>query len=236
MLVVGSKAVYLSHLPMFHGEHAAQVILEANLQQSTKNLNDTYVADRRRHPEITIYTLQPREEFVLSELFTPSPLKPARNTFPAEALFRGHLERPGNEVIANSFSVSVSRVIHAHRLPAGERPHQLTYILFGTPEELFAAHFISQAPDFDQMLGVKLVPAASPQELAQGLTVSLASRPNSAANRLKAGERVAAKLRTEAGVTRDVEVIAETEFYFEEGELRAEPTFRSTPLERESGF
>ncbi|MCC6588498.1 MAG: hypothetical protein IT168_17520 [Bryobacterales bacterium] len=236
MFVIGSKAVYLSHLPMFHGEHAAQVILEVNLQQSDKSLNATYFEDRSRHQDTKIYTLQPREEFVLSELFTPSVSAPARKTFAAEALFRGHLERPGNAAIAKAFSVSVSRVVHAHRLPAAQRPGQLTYILFGTPEDSFAAHFITQPPDFDQLLGVKLIPPASDQELAHGLTITIGNRSNSAATRIKAGERLAGRLQSEAGTARDVELVAETEFYFEEGELLAEPTFRSTPLERESGF
>ena len=54
MLVVGSKTVYLSHLPMFHGEHAAQVILEANFQQSNKNLllSDSARVDTKPQLEI----------------------------------------------------------------------------------------------------------------------------------------------------------------------------------------
>jgi len=235
MLVVGRKHAYLSHLPMFHGEHAAQVILEAGFRKAGADVTAVYLKDRASHPEVTMYTLQPQEEFVLSELFTPDLANPARATFNAQALFRGHLERPGNKQIAENFTVAVRRVIHAHRLPASP-PGELTYVVFGSPDELFLAHFISQPPDFDQVLGVKFEPAVTAEDLEQNPVLRIAGRANGAGGRLRAAERLACGLQVGHNAPRDVQLLAETEFYFEEGELRSEPTFSPTRLERESGF
>jgi hypothetical protein len=66
MLVVGQKDVYLSHLPMFHGEHAAQVILQADLRKSGVGVNALYFKYRASHPKVNMYTLQPKDELVLS--------------------------------------------------------------------------------------------------------------------------------------------------------------------------
>jgi len=236
MLVVGHKHVYLSHLPMFHGEHAAQVILEAGLQQPASDVGAVYLKDRASHPDVKMYTLQPAQEFVLSELFEPDRAKPARTAFSAQALFRGHLERPGNKVLAEDFTATVLRVVHAHRLPVPTRPANLTYVLFGSSEELFAAHFITQPPDFDQVVGVKLEPPLTAQEVQQEMVLTITGRANKADARIRAGERVAGSLEVGANTAREVHLLADTEFYFEEGELRAEPTFSATRLEREGGF
>lgn len=235
MLVAGRRHVYLSHLPMFHGEHAAQVILEADFRKPAADVTAVYLQDRANHPEVKMYTLQPKEEFVLSELFTPGAAGAARTTFAAQALFRGHVERPGSELIAANFTVSVRRVIHAHRLPV-DRPAELSYVVFGGPDELLVAHLITQPPDFDQVIGVKLEPAVTAEELKQDLVLRIAGRANRADARIRAGERVACSLQVGELAAREVELLAETELYFEEGELRTEPTFSSTRLERESGF
>jgi hypothetical protein len=62
MLMVGSQQIYLSHLPMFHGPHDYQVIVEADLGQAG---NGVYLEDRKSHPSEKIYTLWPQEAFVL---------------------------------------------------------------------------------------------------------------------------------------------------------------------------
>jgi hypothetical protein len=72
MLVVGEKTVFLSHLPMFHGNHGFQVILEVAFSNSGGDPQAIYAKDRQNHPETKMYTLNP-EEFVLQDLFTPDP-------------------------------------------------------------------------------------------------------------------------------------------------------------------
>jgi hypothetical protein len=236
MLVVGHRDVYLSHLPMFHGEHAAQVILQADLRKSGVDVNALYFKDRASHPKVNMYTLQPETQFVLSELFTPSVANPTRNKFDGQSLFRGHLERPGNEVIAEKFTVFVRRVVYANRLPAASRPAALTYVIFGNLNELFAAHFITQPPDFDQVSGIQLEAPLTAEELKQDLVLRISGRANTADARIRAGERIAATLQVGQNASREVRLLAQTEFYYEEGELRTEPTFRPTPLEKKSGF
>jgi hypothetical protein len=73
MLVVGEKAVYLSHLPMFQekGEslmpHRYQVILKVEFTKKGSNPQDDYTKDRQSHQNIRIYTINP-EPFVLPTL------------------------------------------------------------------------------------------------------------------------------------------------------------------------
>ena len=61
MLVVGTEAVFLSHLPMFDGlnkeksdytsPHRYQVILEARFSSGGKDVTAVYTEDRKSHPE-----------------------------------------------------------------------------------------------------------------------------------------------------------------------------------------
>ena len=104
MLVVGTEAVFLSHLPMFHGvnkeksdytsPHRYQVILEARFSSGGKDVTAVYTEDRKSHPRTKMYTLSPTSDFVLAKLFTPDVQKPELSSFRA-TVFRGHLERGG---------------------------------------------------------------------------------------------------------------------------------------------
>jgi hypothetical protein len=77
LLVFGEQAVFLSHLPMFHGpnadgtefrsSHRYQVIVEAAF---TPEQQDTHIRDRRANSGAPFYTIGP-EPFVLSRLFIP---------------------------------------------------------------------------------------------------------------------------------------------------------------------
>ncbi|HYO90617.1 MAG TPA: twin-arginine translocation signal domain-containing protein, partial [Pyrinomonadaceae bacterium] len=106
MLVVGEKAAYLSHLPMFRKlnqagtsyltPHRYQVLLEATFSSGGKDLGSVYTEDRAKNQAVKIYTLSP-EEFVLPQLnksaAAPSPLGSFKGT-----VFRGHLERGGQPI------------------------------------------------------------------------------------------------------------------------------------------
>ncbi len=155
MMVVGERGVYLSHLPMFMTPHNFQVILEADFTLGGKSVREIYFKDRQSHPKVKMYTLEPQDPFELSTLFRPLP--PPRSSFGAK-LFRGHLERGGTELNGlTDFEVKVKRVIYAEELDGTRtKPDELTYILFGRPEELFLAHLIAAPPDFDQIISVKI--------------------------------------------------------------------------------
>jgi hypothetical protein len=236
MLVVGERTVYLSHLPMFQEKgkepmpHRYQAILEATLAKQ-----EDYAKDRQAHPATTIYTLNP-EIFVLPDLVSQSQ---PRQSFKANTVFRGHLERDGKVPILQDVGVTVTRVVHFREFdPKAKRPRELEYLLFGKGGELFLAHRIVGPPDFDQVLSVKAVePALTDEELARGVTVVFPGTRNTAAGRL--GVRKVAGEATLAGspaVHRKIQVDVGKELYFEQGELRVPATFGSTAEEEKAGF
>jgi hypothetical protein len=161
MLVVGHDSIFLSHLPMFEGvnetnsaftsPHRYQVILQAELSRSGESVDELYAKDRRRNPGVKMYTLQP-EKFILSRLFTPD-ARPRLTNFEG-MVFRGHLERGGRPIEGlTDISIRIKKVVHARMFdPSDDKPDKLTYILFGTGQDLFLAHRIAKPPDFDQVL------------------------------------------------------------------------------------
>jgi len=98
MLVVGTEAVFLSHLPMFDGlnkgksdytsPHRYQVILQASLNSGGKDVTPLYFADRQSHPAVKMYSVSPAKVFVLPQVAAPAPLTSFQAT-----VFQGHLER-----------------------------------------------------------------------------------------------------------------------------------------------
>lgn len=144
MLVFGSKGkVYVSHLPMFHTPHDYQLIAELELPEKAKAI---YLGSIAANPAEPVYTLVP-ETFVLPEMVAhPKPF--------GASLVRGHFERGGTE-IASEITVKLGRILHFRKFdPQAQRPALATYLLFGTAEESFVAHFISARPDFDHVARV----------------------------------------------------------------------------------
>ena len=239
MMVVGEKSVYLSHLPMFMSPHNFQVILEADFAQGGKSIREVYAKDRQSHPKVKMYTLEPQDSFKLPTLFRPLP--PPRSSFKAK-LFRGHLERGGEELSGlTNFDVKIKRVIYSEELDGTRtKPDKLTYILFGRPDELFLAHLIAAPPpDFDQLISVKIDGHQfTEEELTRGVEVVFLERANSAAERLKEKEKLRARGHvTGAHQFLDFNVEGVREFYFEDSELASdEGSFDTTPEEKRAGF
>ena len=251
MMLVGEGTAFLSHLPMFRMDnsvpelndlkteytspHRFQVVLEAVFTRGGKDVTPTYFIDRKSNPKVNMYTVRP-EEFVLSRLFTPDAQNPALRSFPA-TVFRGHLERRPNRRILQDVTVEVKRVIHARQFdPKGIKPAALEYILFGRGADLFASHFIGKPPDFDQIVSVTLDhDRPTDEQLGHGVRMTLASRKNTAAQRLRPAEKAQAEIRIGGSPVR-AQIQAVREFYFEEGELLSPPTFSSTTEERKAGF
>lgn len=237
MMVVGEQSLFLSHLPMFMPPHNFQVILEANFTSGGKNLQDVYARDRQSHRQTKMYTLQPEESFKLPSLFTPDP--PSRHSFKS-TIFRGHLERGGEKIPGlTNIDVNVKRVVYAQKFGRGfDKSDTLTYILFGRGEEFFLAHVIAMPPDFDQILSVKIDNPPSDEELNRGVRVTILDRENSAPRRLKEKEQVVGQGHvTGAHQFLQLQIQADVEFYFEEGELSStDGMFDPTPEERKAGF
>lgn len=148
MLLFGSERIYVSHLPMFMPQHRYQGIWEVSFGEAA---DAAYRAERAR-PENAgvIFTVAPNELFRLPELTG------GRDSFEAD-LFVGHFERPGRRLLLEGVTVTLQRPVHWHPFFAGdERPDHLTYALFGDVGGWYLAHWISAAPDYDQILKVVL--------------------------------------------------------------------------------
>jgi hypothetical protein len=238
MLVVGEKSVYLSHLPMFEGNHVFQLIMKATFQGAAANAQQLYAEDRRKNPQTKMYTLGPDPEmpFVLEELFTPDPQHPKRSTFHG-TVFRGHLERRPHEPVLTNITVEVERVIHVHVLPLSTKPEKLEYLLFGEGQELFLAHMISRPPDFDQILSVAMIGHEfTDEQLGSGVRVVIPGKQNAATERLDENEQALGVVQNSGAATQKINLKAGVEFYFEEGELFVPPVFGQTPEEKKAGF
>ena len=239
MMVVGQQAIYLSHLPMFDSEHRFQLILEATLAKGGQSVGKVYVDDRRAHPDVGMYTLAPRDMFVLARLLGTDSLP--RRSFRG-TVFRGHLERGGVQLDRlTGVEATIKRVIYAQEIgsTAGlSKSDTLDYILFGTGAELFLAHRIAQLPDFDQLVGIKVSGHAfTSEELGRGVSIKVPDRKNTPDRRLRAKDKVAAQGQVGGANTfLPLTVEVTTEFYFEEGELASPATFETTPLEKAAGF
>jgi hypothetical protein len=249
MMIVGTKTVYLSHLPMFDSvtqdgtdftsPHRRQVILEATFTQSGKDLTAIYTRDRLSHPQERMYTLKP-SEFVLGRV---DPNGMALRKFRGNAVFRGHLERDGRQRLigrenTGSFDVNVKNVVHFHKFdPKGTKPAHLEYLLFGKGTELFLAHFITLPDDFDQIISVR-VPGhgLTNAQLSQGLHVVFADRDNTALTRMREKDSATGALQLPGAAPNDLPFEVGREFYFEESELATNATMDQTGEEIKSGF
>ena len=240
MLVFGEKIIYLSHLPMFDGvtkdktdytsPHRYQAILEASFQKGDQNLQNIYTDDRRKNASARIYTLNPKEEFVLTRLSSGSPLL---TEFKA-TVFRGHFEKRGRVVRGLAdVDVKISRVVHFRKFnPQASKPAELKYLLFGSAQEPFLAHFISKPPDFDQVLSVKIDGHSfTDAELGKGIEVTIPGKRDQAIERIRETQQVTGLTQTADSQTLKFNLKADKEIYFEEGELLVPPTFNDTKLE-----
>ncbi|MFL6203184.1 MAG: hypothetical protein ACJ76J_28790 [Thermoanaerobaculia bacterium] len=212
MLVLGSEAVYVSHLPMFVPQHRYQGIWEVSFGEAGDKV---YRAERARPQNAKqIFTLQPTERFRLPELTQ------TRKSFQAD-VFLGHFERPGHKRILQNVKVTLRRQVHWHPFRnSHERPEPLTYLLFGQGDELFLAHWISLAPNYDQIVSV--TPSKPLGEIPEGAQLVLTKRGD--ADALRAGDSVSGMMIVEHGpeqpaAVTPIDLKVGSVIYLEEGEL-----------------
>jgi hypothetical protein len=85
--------------------------------------------------------------------------------------------------------VRTTDVVYAKRFDRSSGlPDDLTYILFGRGDELFLAHIISQPPDFDQLVSVRLAGSRPDEdELKRRINVVFPGRANRIEQRIREG-------------------------------------------------
>lgn len=212
MLVLGGETVYVSHLPMFNPFHRYQGIWEVSFGAE----GDRKYREERARPAnaAQIFTLAPKENFRLPELTT------TKRSFRGD-VFVGHFERPGKRLLLAGVTVTLKKAVHFHPFKRGHRlPEGLTYLLFGTGSERFLVHWISVAPNFDQVLVVS--PKAATGEIPPGALFVVPGRRDT--ERLRAGDSVSGLLVAARGpeqpfLVKPTDLSLASEYYFEEGEL-----------------
>lgn len=221
MLLIGTDPVYASHLPMFMAPHHYQVLLKLGLEPEVLRA----IHDLRAHfGRNALITMAPRP-FAITDLSPADPSTPALSEFRADVV-RGHFEHDG-DVIGENTTVRVEEVVHFAELPldAGDAPARgdLTYLLFGDAErELYLAHRVLRAPDFDQVLIVDVTGAHfTERELdRQGRPrLTVPGRADTPEQRLHAGDKLAAHTSAGQHFHTDVEVEVVQEMYFMADEL-----------------
>lgn len=212
MLIIGSKSIYMSHLPMFVPQHRYQGLWEVSFGEAG---DQKYRVERQR-PENAgrIFTLAPRELFRLPEL------NASRDSFSA-ALFIGHFEREGRELLLDNITVTLKRRIHWHPFRnRHSRPKQFTGVLFGEGDETFFSHWITVSPNYHQILTVTV--SEPIEESAQGVQIVLVDHADR--DPLKAGHSVTGHAILNGDSEQPIRVQPvklhlESEFYLEQGEL-----------------
>jgi hypothetical protein len=189
MFALGHNTLFLSHFPKFMVPHDTQLVLEATLEDANGSIQEIWSTERQSHPTQRVYIMKP-EKFALSTLYTPDP--PARASFKA-TFFRGGDKEAITEL--TDINVRTTDVVYAKRFdPPLDKPDDLSYILFGRGDELFLAHIISQPPDFDQLLSVRLVGSHPDEdELKRRITVVFPGRANRIEQRIREGTVAAAR-------------------------------------------
>jgi hypothetical protein len=170
----GSKALYVSHMPMFAVEkHMYQVILRVSLPDAVMR---GYLAGQGPHrtpwnlvnsaDEITL----PRIKAGTVTSFEVDVYKDYSNADAA----------PVGSPFARNVTLTVDEVVHFRHFDFNiPRPHNLTYLLFGRRGEAHLAHYIARDPDFEHIVTLGSVPAwLSPDQLAASAEINLADVPS----------------------------------------------------------
>ncbi len=226
MAIIGTETVFLSHLPMFMAVHDYQVILDASFDGTDSPAQEAYAKDRRDHPDQKLYTLQP-QPFVLPEILPDGDTAPRLGSIRGD-VYRGHFERfPSEEakqdaLVLQDVDVRLHGVVHGRQFTADPQPlERLHYIVFGKGQEVFLAHLITRAPDFDQLIqvAINIDGDIGDEGLAQGNLLTVAGRPNKSEERLRGSEGTVSAAIHIAGRDIPVEVAPGVEHYLEEREL-----------------
>lgn len=216
MLLVGLDPILASHLPMFHPPHDFQLLAEVELDEG-----EAYRRDRQASRE-PVYTLDP-EDFSWTDLLPVDAQPPKRTSFTAD-VHRGHFERRGTLII-EAATVEVRNVDFFAQLSATEAPSRdLTYRGVGRGEDLFLAHEIRGAPNFDHVLRFRLEDPDLADLRLTGAPVVVPDRPDALDDRLAPDESVTASFPQTIGPTGrhgfSTRITVVDEVYLEVGELR----------------
>jgi hypothetical protein len=180
MVVFGGAGgpVFFSHIPMFHGPHDMQAIVEVRLDAGPPRF------------DTGLFTFKPTpfslDDLALGRLATVS-----------GTLYEGNFEqggRPIGEARAGVLRVVVARPLDGRAQASDalggrvQAPEALEYTALGSRASAFLVHRISRAPDFDQIIAVDVGQTSlSDEALRAGVTLVVSGRKNGVDERLQAG-------------------------------------------------
>jgi hypothetical protein len=210
---------------MFMSPHDYQAIFEVTLEHSGTDAMAKYLADRKTGNS-KMYSFAPAENFVLTDLASP-PDHPTLTSFQG-TIFRGHFEdghfeQKGSPILEDIVA-HVARVVHFRKFDRHAEPlPQLSYLLWGSSQELLLAHLISRPPDFDQVVGVTVSGTPlSDTTVSSGVAVSVPGRTNVPENKIQEQEKLMVELQPNGAqrtAPTELQLQAGTEFYFETNDL-----------------
>jgi hypothetical protein len=202
MILFGGRegSLYLSHIPMFRPPHDAQLVLELARPESAKGKD--FGAE--------LYTFEPKPASL--DAILSGKVKRLEGT-----LYRGNMEQ-GGQPVDKSFTVDLLRVVYARDpLRATDpAPPELEYLLVGSKNDAYMLHVVRHAPDFDQLVRVKIVESTiSDFDLSRGIPVMATGKNNDKDARLRpgAGATLSAPGRTaKVSVERELSCLVGPEF------------------------
>jgi hypothetical protein len=170
----GSKALYVSHMPMFTVEkHMYQMILRVSLPDAVMR---GYLAGQGPHR--TPWNLMNSAE----EITLPRIKAGSLTSFKVDVYkdYSNADAAPAGAPFASNVPLRVDEVVHFRHFDFNiPRPHNLTYLLFGRGGEAHLAHYIARDPDFEHIVTLGKVPAwLSPDQLAASAEISLPDVPS----------------------------------------------------------
>ena len=184
MVLFGDKNLYVSHMPLFSPPHNDQVILQVSLAKNGEKPEELY-RDDRTSSGTPFYSVKPPEMHL-------SVLEPGAS-FVGD-VHRNSYEDDGERLIAG-VTVTVEKVVYSQKLDPNTKAATdgRHYLCFGQPGEFFAAHEITSAPSFDQIIAITISGEEAAAQVA-GLEARLMTVPGAddAKSRLQAGENAEA--------------------------------------------
>jgi hypothetical protein len=152
-VMLGVDTLFLYHLPMFSMiNHMYQMVVRVKLPC---DVLQAYSHDRSRHNHIPyILGNVPADPFTIPQIGSGS-----RSAFLAD-IFRGPPKDPTRDVpLLHQVDVQIERVVFVRHFDfVMPYPPTLTYIVFGSLQRAYAAHYLTKSPDFDHVCELTEVP------------------------------------------------------------------------------
>jgi hypothetical protein len=153
--MIGTEALYLSHMPMFTVErHMYQVVLRATLPP---DVMQEYQAGRKAGPTVPYNLTNSQDDpYALPELRSGR-----RTSFMAD-IYKEYSNADAGPVdppFAKDVPVQIEQIVHLRHFNFEiPRPEHLTYVLFGSGGEAHLTHYIARDPDYQHIVTLGSVP------------------------------------------------------------------------------